>query len=98
MDNSDFEKIIKIASKDTKKGADIAARVFYRILRRNGFSENQIINTATNIISCLTRSLKSYEKKIETDKTLKEEDTVKTSSKFSNYNNSVMKKNKESYL
>lgn len=96
MNNSDFERIINLAAKDTKKGSEIAARIFYRILRRNGFSEKQIINIATNIISCLTRSLKSYEKKIETEKTHKEESEVEVSSKFSR--NSIINKHRESYF
>jgi hypothetical protein len=97
MNNPDFERIINIASKNTKKGAEIVARFFYRILRRNGFSENQIISIATNMISCLTRSLKSYEKKIESEKTQKTEDTVKVSSKFSRHS-SIVNRDKESYF
>ena len=96
MNNSDFERILSIASKDTEKGSEIVARVFYRILRRNNFSQEQIIDIATNIISCLTRSLKSYEKRINTEKTHKEENTVKPSSKFSR--NNVIKRHKESYF
>ena len=96
MNNSDLEKIVNIASKDTKKGSEIIARVFYRILRRNNFSQEQIIDIATNIISCLTRSLNSYEKKINTESTRKQKDTVKASSKFSRY--SVMNRTKESYF
>jgi len=96
MNNFNFERIVSIASKDTEKGSEIVARVFYRILRRNNFSQDQIIDIATNIISCLARSLKSYEKKINTEKTLKEEDTVKASSKFSRAN--VINRHKESYF
>ena len=96
MNNSGFEKIVNIASKDTKKGSEIIARVFYRILKRNNFSQEQIIDIATNIISCLTRSLKSYEERINTEKTRKEEDTVKASSKFTRY--SVMNRHKENYF
>ena len=96
MNTSGFERIVNIASKDTKKGSEIIARVFYRILKRNNFSQEQIIDIATNIISCLTRSLKSYEKRINTEKTHKEEDTVKASSKFTRY--SVKNRHKESYF
>jgi hypothetical protein len=96
MNNSGFERIVNIASKDTKKGSEIIARVFYRILKRNNFSQEQIIDIATNLISCLTRSLKSYEKRINTEKTRKEEDTVKASSKFTRY--SVMNRRKENYF
>jgi hypothetical protein len=96
MNNSDFERVVNIASKDTKKGSEIVARVFYRILKRNNFSQEQIIDIATNIIGCLTRSLKSYEKRIITEKTRKEEDTVKASSKFTRH--SAMNRHKESYF
>lgn len=96
MNNSDFERIINIASKDTKKGSEIVARFFYRILKRNNFSQEQIIDIATNIISCLTRSLKSYENKITTKKTHKVEKKVKPLSKFSRH--SVTTRHKENYL
>ena len=72
MNNPDFERIVSIASKDTEKGSETVARVFYRILRRNNFSQEQIIDIATNIISCLTRSLKIYEKRINTEKSRNE--------------------------
>ena len=58
MSHSSLERIIGLAAKDSKKGARVAAKVFYRILRKNGFMDNQIINIATNILSCLTESLK----------------------------------------
>ncbi len=44
VDNSNFEKIIDLAAKDTKKGARVVAKVFYRILRKKDFSDNQIID------------------------------------------------------
>ena len=96
MNNSDFEKIIKIASKDTKKGSEIVARLFYRILKRNNFSQEQIIEIATNIISCLSRSLKSYENKITSEKTPEVGEKAKPLSKFSRH--SVRNGQKENYL
>lgn len=68
MNNLRFDRVIDLAAKDTKKGARIVAKVFYRILRRKGFSKNQIIDIATNIIDCLTVSLKGYEKRIDKTK------------------------------
>ena len=65
MNNSDFERVINLAAKDTKKGGRVVAKVFYRILRKRGFSENQIINIATNILNCLIDSIKVDEKKID---------------------------------
>ncbi len=82
MNNSHFERIINLAARDTKKGSRIVAKKFYRILRKNGFSENQIIAIATNILNCLIESLKGYEKKVE--KTRREEEAVEVSSKFAN--------------
>ncbi len=85
MNDSDFEKIVNIASKDTKKGAEIVAKNFYRILRKNGFSEEQIIGIATNLIDCLTESLKGCEHKIAEKR--HEEDMTSVSSKFSRFSN-----------
>jgi len=65
MNNSDFDRVINLAAKDTKKGGRVVARVFYRILRKRGFSENQIINIATNILICLIDSIKVDKKKID---------------------------------
>lgn len=71
MNNLHFDRVVNLAAKDTKKGARVVAKVFYRILRKNDFSENQIIEIATNMLSCLTESLKGYKEKVE--KTSKKE-------------------------
>ena len=65
MNNSNFEKIIDLAAKDTEKGARVVAKFFFRILRKKDFSENQIIDVSTNVLNCLIESLQGYEKKIE---------------------------------
>lgn len=96
MNNSDFERIVKIASKDTKKGSEIIARIFYRILRKNNFSHEQIIEIATNIISCLTKSLKNYENKINTESSHRQKNKVKICSKFSR--NSIINSNSERFF
>ena len=80
LNTYDFERIVNLSSKDTEKGAERVARVFYRILRRNNFSKQQIIDIATNLITCLTKSLKSYEEWVETKKKRVEEGSVKESS------------------
>ena len=64
MNSTYFEKIVDLAAHDTKKGARIVAKVFYRILRKKGFSENQVIDIATNMLNCLIDSLDGCEKKI----------------------------------
>lgn len=43
---------------DTEKSAEIVGRTFYRTLRKNGFSEKQIMYVAINMIDCLTDSLR----------------------------------------
>lgn len=65
MKNGSFERIINLAAKDSQKGARVVAKAFYRILRKKGFSENQIIDISTNVLNCLIESLQGYEKKIE---------------------------------
>ncbi len=65
MNNTDFDKIINLAAINTEKGARVLAKVFYRILRKKGFSVNQIIEISTNILGCLIESLNGYEKKMD---------------------------------
>ncbi len=70
MNTTQFENIVNLAAKDSKMGARVVAKAFYRILRKKGFSKNQIIDISTNILNCLVESLSGYEEKIEnvTDK------------------------------
>ncbi len=65
MDAPDFEKIVGLVSEDTERGSEIVAKLFYRILKKNGYSEEQIIGIAANMIGYLTKSLKGYERKVE---------------------------------
>ena len=65
MSTHDFERIVGLVSKDTKKGAEIVAKLFYRILRKNGYTEGQIINISATLLDCLTKSFKGYKKKVE---------------------------------
>ena len=65
MNSSQMDRVINLAAKDTKKGARVVAKVFYRILRKQGFSENQIIDITTNILSCLIEKISWDEQKIE---------------------------------
>lgn len=66
MNNLNIEKIIELAAKDTEKGARVVAKFFYRVLRKKGFTESQIINISTNVLNCLIESLHGYENKVET--------------------------------
>jgi hypothetical protein len=74
MNNTELERVINLAAKDTKKGERVVAKVFYRILRKRGFSENQIINIATNILNCLIDNIKVNEKKIDNGSEYKKEE------------------------
>jgi hypothetical protein len=65
MSKHNLERVVALAAKDSKKGARVTAKVFYRMLRKGGFTENQIIDIATNILNCLTESLMGYEEKVE---------------------------------
>lgn len=66
MNCSSIERVIYLATKDTKRGARVVAKVFYRILRRQGFSDNQIIDITTNILNCLITRINGCEKVVET--------------------------------
>ena len=77
MNNSNLEKVIDLAAKDTEKGARVVAKVFYRILRKKGFAENQIVDIATNVLNCLVESLNGYEKKIEGEHDKRKEPSIK---------------------
>ncbi|MFQ5328589.1 MAG: hypothetical protein ACE5D4_01195 [Thermodesulfobacteriota bacterium] len=65
MSSHDFERIVGLVAKDSKKGSEIVAKLFYRILRKNGFTEGQIINISATLLECLTKSFKGYKKKVE---------------------------------
>ena len=66
MNSSSIERVIYLATKDPKRGARVVAKVFYKILRRQGYSDNQIIDITTNILSCLITKINGCEKKVET--------------------------------
>jgi hypothetical protein len=68
MNSSQMDRVINLAAKDTKKGARVVAKVFYRSLRKQGFSENQIIDITTNILSCLIGKLSGHEKKVDSSR------------------------------
>lgn len=63
MNSSQIDRVINLAAKDTKKGARVVAKVFYRSLQKQGFSDNQIIDITTNILSCLIDQLNGYHKR-----------------------------------
>ena len=60
-----FGQLVKLAASDTEKAAEIVAKSFYKILRRNGFTDDQIIAVANSMLDCLILTLDSYKEKSE---------------------------------
>ena len=58
MNTTQFENIVDLAAKDSKRGARVVAKAFYRILRKKGFSKNQIIDISQIQANTLTVSSK----------------------------------------
>lgn len=71
-EDNKFEEIARIASRDTEKASRIISKSFYKVLRRNGFSDEQIISVASDILGYLIESLEGYREK----KNSKEESLV----------------------
>ena len=63
-----FEQLVSLAMQDHEKATEIVAKSFYRILKKNEFSNEQIISIATNILDCLIQSLDGYKEKSERNK------------------------------
>lgn len=64
MDSDEkFDKLVNLATKDPEKAAEIAAKSFYKILRKNGFTDDQIISVANNILDCLIQTFGGYKEK-----------------------------------
>lgn len=55
-----FDQYVSLAVKDQEKASEIVARSFYKILKKNGFSDSQIINVASNVLGCLIEALEGY--------------------------------------
>jgi hypothetical protein len=62
-EQSQMEKVIQLAANDAERAARVVARSFYKILRKNGFSNEQIIAVANNMLECLIESLEGYKQK-----------------------------------
>ena len=59
-----FDEYVEYAINNTDRASELIARSFYKILRKNGFTNAQIMNTANNILDCLIKSLDGYKEKI----------------------------------
>ena len=101
MNITDLDKIINLAAINTEKGARVLAKVFYRTLRKKGFSVNQIIGISTNILGCLIESLNGCEKKMDNDREIvdtishKDETLPRT---YTKYGNSYLDTDNEQYI
>ena len=60
-----FDEYVNMVANNTEKAAEIIAKSFYKILRKNGFNNAQIMNVANNILDCLIHSLEGYQEKIQ---------------------------------
>lgn len=58
-----MDRVIQMAAEDPERAARIVAKSFYKVLRKNEFSDDQIIAVANNILECLIDSLAGYKKK-----------------------------------
>ena len=58
--NEKFNKLVNMAHSDTERAAEIIAKSFYKILRKSGFSDDQVISVASNILDCLLQTLDGY--------------------------------------
>jgi hypothetical protein len=63
-----FDEYVGLAVKDAERASEIVAKSFYKILRKNGFNDAQIINVANNILDCLIQTLDSYKERGESKK------------------------------
>lgn len=62
-EQNQIEKVIQMAAEDAERAARVVARSFYKILRKNGFSNEQIIAVANSMLECLIESLEGYKQK-----------------------------------
>lgn len=62
-----FDEYVEYAINNSDRASELVAKSFYKILRKNGFNNTQIINTANNILDCLIKSLDGYKEKITTE-------------------------------
>jgi hypothetical protein len=64
---TDAVSVLALSAHDPDKVAKMLARGFYREMRHCGFTPNQVIHAAGEIISELTRSLNRHKKRLSSD-------------------------------
>ena len=84
-----FDEYVTTAVNNTEKASELVAKSFYKILRKNGFNDAQIINVANNILDCLIQTLGNYKEKknIENIKVEKPRTGIVTVGKLAGGNN-----------
>lgn len=60
-----LDEYIEDAVNDTDHVSELPARSFYKILRKNGFGNEQIIYTENNLLDCLIESLYGYKEDLD---------------------------------
>ena len=58
-----FDEYVGLAAKDAERASEIVAKSFYKIMRKNGFSNAQIISVANTLLDCLIQTLDSYKER-----------------------------------
>ena len=64
-----FEELIDLAATDSQKSARKVALTFYKILRKKGFNNEQIIDVAGTLLDCLVHALDGYKERSKTEDT-----------------------------
>ncbi len=65
--NDGYDQVLMLATKDAEIATKIVAKSFYKILRKKGFTDDQIVYVSSYILDCLLQSLRGY--KLETSET-----------------------------
>lgn len=63
VEHKQMDRVIHLAAENPERAARIVAKSFYKVLRKNEFTDDQIIAVANNILECLIESLAGYKKK-----------------------------------
>ena len=60
-----IERMLQISSQDRARASHVVARSFYRMLRRNGFSQSEIMTFTGQILDEVIKDLKANGKDLE---------------------------------
>ncbi len=65
--NDGFDRAVILTTNEMQRTTRVVAKSFYKIMRKNGFTSDQIIGVSTGILDCLLQSLVGYTPKPELD-------------------------------